>query len=149
MHDDIYFEHNICRPDQDLCIVRDYLVDTLSGENSPRLHFVSFNSPSGTLRTSLSAMATETGSHFHSFVEREAETGTQDDSKKVKCTIQLQSSKKRTVRPLVYTTVPITDTLVVYLTDRIMQLFNTESSTSLGLKLTGKCPVRLVVHVYV
>ena len=54
-----------CRPDQDLGLVRDYLVDNLTGEAAPRLHFVSHHSCQE-LRTELAELASATNGHFHS-----------------------------------------------------------------------------------
>ncbi len=45
--------------------MRDYLVDTLSGEAAPRLHFVSHHSCQE-LQAELAELASATNGHFHS-----------------------------------------------------------------------------------
>ena len=56
----------IFRPNQDMSVIKDYMVDTLSAANSPKLHLVAYHCSSDHLKTSLSQIAKETHGHFHS-----------------------------------------------------------------------------------
>ena len=63
----------ICRPDQPLDIIQNYMMDKLSGENAPRLHLVSVDA-SQDIQASLSSLAAECQGHFHSYCSRSPAT---------------------------------------------------------------------------
>lgn len=63
------------RPDQDLGVVKDFLVDSLTGESSPRLHIVGFHTSTTSLRHWLVELAEETHAHYHSVEECESVEG--------------------------------------------------------------------------
>lgn len=56
----------ICRPNQPLDIIHNYMVDRLSGESGPKLHLVALNAPPE-IQESFSNLAAECCGHFHSY----------------------------------------------------------------------------------
>ena len=63
------------RPDQDVGVVQDFLVDSLTGESSPQLHIVGFHTSTPSLRHWLAGLAEETHARYHSVEECESVEG--------------------------------------------------------------------------